>query len=213
MKLGKKVFIPFLVLAGLLLLGINGCVTSPQPPPKTDYYTLEYDPIATDLQGPVQSIIRVERFQVAPYYNTTNIIYKETSFKINAYHYHKWRANPGDLVTYFLARDLRESGLFNGVFILSSKYPASHIIDGTLDRFYQQTIDNSWQAVLSVNITFMADYEPDISKRILFQKEYTFKKQCVQKNPRALAEAMSLAMAEISKAIIKDIHHSLTKRR
>jgi len=67
--------------------------------------------------------------------------------------------------------------------------------------------------VLSVNITFMADYEPDISKRILFQKEYTSKKQCKQKNPKALAEAMSQAMAEISKAIIKDIHHSLTKRR
>ena len=211
MKLEKKVCIIF--LSGLLFLGINGCVTSPQPPPKTDYYTLEYDPVTTDLPGPVQSIIRVERFQVAPFYNTTNIIYKEASFKRNAYHYHKWRANPGDLVTYFLARDLRETGLFNGVFILSSKYPASHIIDGTLDQFYQESIDNSWQAVLSVNITFMADYEPDISKRILFQKEYTSKKQCEQKNPKALAEAMSQAMAEISKAIIKDIHHSLTKRR
>ena len=211
MKLEKKVFILF--LSGLLFLGINGCVTSPQPPPKTDYYTLEYDPVTTDLPGPVQSIIRVERFQVAPFYNTTNIIYKAASFKRNAYHYHKWRANPGDLVTYFLARDLRETGLFNGVFILSSKHPASHIIDGTLDQFYQESIDNSWQAVLSVNITFMADYEPDISKRILFQKEYTSKKQCEQKNPKALAAAMSQAMAEISKAIIKDIHHSLTQRR
>ena len=211
MKLGKKVFIPF--LSGLLFLGINGCVTPPQPSPKTDYYTLEYDPVTTDLPGPVQSIIRVERFQVAPFYNTTNIIYKEASFKRNAYHYHKWRANPGDLVTYFLARDIRETGLFNGVFILSSKYPASHIIDGTLDQFYQESIDNSWQAVLSVNITFMVDYEPDISKRILFQKEYTSKKQCEQKNPKALAAAMSQAMAEISKTIIKDIHHSLTKRR
>lgn len=213
MKLGKKIFILFLL--GLLVqgMGISGCVTPPKPPPKTDYYTLEYDPITTDLAGPVQSIIRVERFQVAPLYNTTNIIYKEASFKRDAYHYHKWRANPGDLVTYFLARDLRETGLFNGVFILSSKYPASHVIDGTLDRMYQESVDNSWQAVLSVSITFMADYEPDISKRILFQKEYTLKKQCEQKNPKALAEAMSQAMAEISKAIIIDIHHSLTQRR
>ena len=67
----------------------------------------------------------MERFQVAPFYNTTNIIYKEASIKRNAYHYHKWRANPEDLVTYFLARDLRETGLFNGKFILSSKrYPS-----------------------------------------------------------------------------------------
>ncbi len=65
------------------------------------------------------------RFQVAPFYNTTNIIYKEASLKRNAYHYHKWQANPGDLVTYFLARDLRETGLFKDIFILSSKrYPS-----------------------------------------------------------------------------------------
>ena len=211
MKLEKQVF--FLLLWGFMVLSINGCVNPPKPPPNTDYYTLEYDPVETDVAGPVQSIIRVERFQVAPLYNTTNIVYKETSFKRNAYHYHKWRANPGDLVTYFLARDLRESDLFNGVFILSSKYPASHVIDGTLDRMYQESVDNSWHAVLSVSITFMADYEPDISKRILFQKEYTFKKKCEQKNPKALAAAMSQAMAEISITVIEDIHHALTQQR
>ena len=134
------------------------------------------------------------------------------TYKKDAYHYHNWRANPGDLVTYFLARDLRESGLFNGIFILSSKYPISHVIDGTLDQFYQESIDNTWQAVLSINITFMADYEPDISKRILFQKQYTSRQPCELKNPRALAKAMSQAMAEISKTIIQDIHHALTQR-
>ena len=209
MRLEKKI----LFLSVLLILGINGCVAPPKPPPKTDFYTLEYDPIKSDLAGPVQSIIRVERFQVAPLYNTTNIVYKEASFKIDAYHYHKWRANPGDLATYFLARDLRESGLFKGVFILSSKYPASHVIDGTLDQMYQESVDNAWMAVLSVSITFMADHEPDISKRILFQKNYTARKQCKQKNPKALAAAMSRAMAEISDAVIQDIHRSLTQRR
>ena len=211
MKLGTKSLM--LMLLVLLITGMNGCVTPPKPPPKTDYYTLEYDSIKTHLIEPVQSVIRVERFQVAPLYNTTHIVYKEASYKRDAFHYHKWRANPGDLVTYFLARDLRETDLFKGVFILSSKYPASHVIDGTLDRMYQESIDNAWLAVLSVSITFMADYEPDISRRILFQKAYTVKKPCEQKNPRALAAAMSLAMAEISKAVIEDIHHALTHRR
>jgi len=211
MMSAKTIFIFFLI--SILSLGFSGCVTSPQPPPKIDYYTLEYDAPTPDLPGPIRSIIRVERFQVAPIYNTTNIIYKETSFKRNAYHYHKWRANPGDLVTYFLARDLRDTGLFNGVFILSSKYPASHIIDGTLDRFYLENVDQSWLAVLSVNITFMVDFEPDISKRILFQKRYTSKKKCELRNPKSLAAAMSQAMNEISKTIIQDIYSALTTQR
>lgn len=99
----------------------------------------------------------------------------------------------------------------NGELIVRLKEMLIIIING--EQTLEISLPISWQAVLSVNNTFMADYEPDISKRILFQKEYTSKKQCEQKNPKALAEAMSQAMAEISKTIIKDIHHSLTKRR
>ena len=197
----------------LLLPVFTGCVGAKQPPPNIDYYTLEYAPPKTEMTKPVQAVIRVERFQVAPYYNTTNIVYKEDQFKRDAYHYQKWRAAPGDLVTYFLARDLRESGLFSGVFVLSGKFPSSHVIDGTLDTFGQENLEDHWEAVLAFNITLMAEYEADISKRILFQKQYSIRKRCAYKNPRALAEAMSKALAELSQTVISDVYHSLSGSR
>jgi hypothetical protein len=52
----------------------------------------------------------------------------------------------------------------------------------------------------------MAENEPDISKRILLQKTYQLKETCRSKNPGALAEAMSRAMARVSGEIIKDLH-------
>jgi cholesterol transport system auxiliary component len=194
-----------------LLLGFWGCVGAKQPVPNIDYYTLEYDPPKVDMRKRTGVVIRVERFQVAPYYNTTNIIYRENRFKRDAYHYQKWRANPGDLVTYFLARDLRESGLFQGVFVLSSKFPASHSIDGILDAFYQASIQDVWEAVLSFSVTLMAEYEPDISRRILFQKHYEIREKCAYKNPRALAEAMSKALAGLSKKVISDVYQTLAE--
>jgi len=48
--------------------------------------------------------------------------------------------------------------------------------------------------------------EPDVSKRILFQKSYRVIKPCKDEHPRGLAETMSLAMREVSEKIIRDIY-------
>jgi hypothetical protein len=59
----------------------------------------------------------------------------------------------------------------------------------------------------------MAPDEPDVTPKILFQKTYRSSKPCRQKNPRALAEAMSLAMSEASAKIIDDVYQHLANRQ
>lgn len=197
----------FLLVSLSFLFG--ACLGVKQPTSKVQFYTLEYDPPQMTGVKPLNSAIRMERFGVAPTYNTNRIIYREESFKRNAYFYYKWRANPGDLVTYFLSRDMRQSGLFRAVLPHDSRGPSSHKLEGTVDEFFEWDKDENWEAVLSVSIVFMAENEPAISKRILFQKTYRAEQACKQKNPKALAEAMSHAMAEISGEIIQDIYDYL----
>ncbi len=192
------------------LLIISACTGQlKKPAVRIDYYTLEYaSPQITGLT-PVPVVLGVQRFQVAPSYNTNKIIYREKNFKRNAYSYHKWRANPGDLVSYFLARDFQQASIFKAAFTLNKKIPTSHVIAGTVDEFFEHDANQSWEAVLTVSITLMKAYEPDISKRVISQKRYSLRKPCQQKNPRSLAEAMSHAMAEVSEMIIKDVYQSL----
>ena len=173
---------------------------------RIDYYSLDYDPPGPAGLSPLGAVVGVQRFQVAPLYNTNRIIYRDKQFKRNAYNYHKWRANPGDLVSYFLARDLAESAMFKAVFTLDKKLPVSHTLEGRVDEFFEFDRDNLWEAVLSVSVTLIKEKEPDISKRILMQKKYRVRKPCRQKNPQALAEAMSLAMAAVSKNIKDDLY-------
>jgi hypothetical protein len=59
----------------------------------------------------------------------------------------------------------------------------------------------------------MAEHEPDTGKKILFQKTYQMSKPCKQRNPRALAEAMSLALSEASAKIINDVYENLADRK
>ena len=126
----------FLILIISLILA--GCIGQQHPPVTIDYYTLEYElsPFA-DL-APLPFVLRMERFSVSPIYNSNNMIYETRPFKLNAYNYHKWRANPGDMVTYFLSRDLKRSALFKAIFEHGSRFSSSHVISGSVDEFFEK---------------------------------------------------------------------------
>jgi ABC-type uncharacterized transport system auxiliary subunit len=202
-----------LISVMLLALSITACATMRQPSEKIDFYTLEYASPKVEGLKPIPATIRLERFTVAPIYNSTKIIYRDMSFKREAYIYREWRANPGDLVTYFLARDLRESGLFEAVSLYASKMEAQYVLEGSVDEFLESDTDKAWKAVLALSTTLMVDNEPDISKRIIFQKTFRSTKPCRQKNPMGVAEAMSEAMSAISEQIVRTVYEALEKRQ
>jgi cholesterol transport system auxiliary component len=200
--------------AAVLVLGISllicACVNLKQPSFKTEYYTLEYVPPLFTGMDQLPYIIKVERFSVAPIYNTTQIIYSERSFKRDAYVYHKWRVNPGDMVTYLLNRDIRYSGLFKTVIPYGSQFKSMFLLGGEVEEFFELDTKEEWNAVLSISISLMAGNEEDIKKRVLLQKSYNTTEVCKQKNPGALVEAISLGMSRLSREIIGDIYNCLS---
>ena len=197
-------FVPVLLCA---------CINLKKPQNRIEYYTLEYDRPAMAGLAPLSSVLRIERFGVAPSYNSSRIIYRDRTFKRDAYAYHRWHANPGNLVTCFLARDMREAAIFRAVLPHDSGFPATHIVAGSVDEFLEWDGDEQWKALLVISITLMAENEPDIAKKIVFQQRYRTEKLCGSKNPRSLAEAMSRAIAELSEKIILDIHGRLKGER
>ena len=208
MGLNGKMFWLFL---SLLLLPC-GCVDLKQSAARINYFTLEYDsPVIPDLAS-LPVVIKVTPFSVAPLYNTTRIIYRDGSYKRDEYFYYKWRANPGALVTYFLRRDITNTGVFNAVLPPDSRSPFSYLLEGAVDQFYEMDEGEHWMAVLSLTITVMDSKDPDVSRNVLFQKTYHKQKPCRQNNPTGLAEAMSLAMKDISSDIIRDIYASINDR-
>ena len=200
-----------LSLLGLALL-LGACIPSSKPQNKIEFYTLEYNLTHKGGLKSIPVVIRIERFSVAPMYNTTRMIYRDNSFKRSAYVLHKWRANPGNLATYFLSRDIKQSGLFKAVIPHDSGFPSSYVLEGSVDEFFEWDTAKEWRAVLSLAVTLVAHNEPDISKRVLFQKAYRVIKPCKEKHPSALARAMSLAMKEVSGEILEDIYVALKDR-
>ncbi len=196
----------FLVLIFCGLFCLAGCSALNKPKPKIHHFTLEYTvPKIEDLK-PIDAVLRVDRFGVAPVYNSNRMIYRDQSFKRDEYVYSKWIGNPGDIVTYFLARDLRDSGLFKAVFTYKGHQAASYAMEGSVDEFFEWDTPEGWDAVLGLSITLVVLQEPDISKRILFQKSYRVTRRCKEEHPRGFAETMSLAVQEVSLKIIRDVY-------
>ena len=201
------------IIVFVLSLAFNGCVQLKQPNTKFEYYTLEYDALSPD-KPPVSdrksTILKIKYFSTAPIYNTDRIIYSDQQFKRTPYFYHKWKVKPAEFVTYFLSRDLKESGLFEAVLPPASGSLHTHTVEGTVDEFLESDSHDSWEAVLSISITLQVAREPVPDKRVIFQRSFSTRKKCSEKNPLALAQAMSLAMAEVSKEIGIAIHDALT---
>jgi ABC-type uncharacterized transport system auxiliary subunit len=195
----------------VLVLFTVSCGALSRPSPKIEHYSLEYAPPSFGKLDRLPLILRVDRFSAAPLYDTRQIIYREKPFSRDAYVYHRWRSAPADLVTYFLTRDLQVSGLFSGVLPHASRQDALFELDGSVDDFYESDLEDTWEAVLTFSVTLMEANQPDVSKRILFQKTYHSKKECRKRNPQALAEAMSQAMADLSAKVIADVYDAMKK--
>jgi ABC-type uncharacterized transport system auxiliary subunit len=108
---------------------------------------------------------------------------------------------------------MQQSQLFKAVLTRSSKFPYAYVLEGSVDEFLESDTAGGCQAVLALGIVFMAEHEPDMDKKILFQKTYQMSKPCKQGNPGTLAEAMSLAMSEASAKIINDVYENLTNHK
>lgn len=203
-----KLKFPIIII--ILCFLFEGCLLTARQARKSDFYTLEYEQPETDKKEKLPYSLRIERFQISPLYDTDKIVFREKKFLRNNYNYHKWRTSPRDLITYYLTRDIRGSNLFKAVFSYENPYQSSHIISGTVDEIYEYD-GTIWEAVLSLNIVLLKENEPDVSKRIVFQKSYTERKPCREKNPIAVVEAMGNAMSGLSKKITNDIYLHLLK--
>jgi len=166
-----KIFFFSILFVLALILSVGGCAIFGSSSSKTDYYTLEYDPPKAGGLSPLPFILKIERFHASPLNNSEKMSYRKNDFQTDEYNYHMWETNPAQLAAYFLYRDIKQSGLFKGVFSHDTGFAATHSVSGSVDEFYEDDRGKAWEAVLSLDIVLMVENEPDIDKRILFQKK------------------------------------------
>ena len=193
-----------LICIVVLSMAFTGCTNIKHAPLEIHYYTLEYDPPQSNTTPSLAHVVKIEQFQTSPLYDSNRMIFKDEDFKRDEYTYHKWRALPGELVAYFLARDFLETNRFQATLYYESTLPSTHTITGVVEEFYLDG-RNSGEAVLSVAVNLIENTRNNDGSPILMQKKYRLGIETSQSGPQGLAMAMSTAMQQISAEILMDV--------
>ena len=188
-----------------------GCVGPTAPIQEVTYYTFSYDPPPAVEMTPLPVVLQVDAFTTATLYNTEKIVYRPEPFQRKVYNYHRWQSMPGELVAYYLARDMKASTRFKAVLSQSGQLLPTHLLTGTVDEIFEDDTASGWQAVISLTVTLADVSERDADSAIIFQKNYHVSESSDSRNPSAVVSAMSLAMSTISERVIADIINALSK--
>jgi cholesterol transport system auxiliary component len=200
---------PFFLAAALLVFFLNGCG---KPPMLVNQYILSYPAPVTGGRTKLPEAVKVELFSVAQAFNTNAMVYQPQPFQSQVYHYSRWRANPGNLVTDYLLRDLRDSGLFKAVFGPDSSGKHRFRLEGGVAEFQEIDAPGTWEAALAVTVTLLDLDREELPQRVVFQKTYRVLSPLPEKTPEGLARGMSQAMEQVSAGIITDTYEAARRR-
>jgi ABC-type uncharacterized transport system auxiliary subunit len=199
---GSRVVSIVALFACLFLLG--SCFPGSTAPARVELYTLDYAPPVA-ARGHLNQVIRVDRFSVAQSYNGPAMVYRPEACRLAVYRYHRWRTGPGEMVTDYLVRDFRSSGLFEAVFSFRQSEDARFEVDGAVEEFLEAKEGNGWKAILVLDVTLLDRSKPDITSRVMFQKRYRAIEPISDQSPGGFARGMSAAMARLSAEIVGDV--------
>ncbi len=200
----------FLLLVGLL----SGCFGGGGRTPFIRQYVLEYAPpqAAWGIRPAAEETIRVERFLADRMFMGQDMLYRQGSYRRDAYPAQRWRVSPGNMVTEFLRRDLRESGLFAAVLSDRDAEDARFSLTGGVEQFIESREATGRKALLTVTATLMDLSKKETAHLVVFQKSYRAEAAMTGEGGAALAGAMSLAMSDLSRQVITDIAAAVASR-
>ena len=190
---------------------VSGCSFGSKVTYSVNQYTLEYpSPILKEIVQ-IKELIRVERFSVANAFDTSAIVYTDGPNLRNIDPYNRWRTKPGDMVTDFLVRDLRNSGLFQAVFSYNQNEETRYLLEGQVNEFMESKDKDGFQAILSLDVTFQDLSKKEVTERIVFQKSYGYTEPLERETYGNLAQAMSKAMERFSRQMMMDLQQAINE--
>ena len=196
-----------------IVLSLVACSFGGKPAVMVEQYALEYPPPSVQSLSPMDEVIRLERFSVAQIFNHVKMVYRQKPTHYNDYAYRRWRANPGDMVGDSLLRDLRAAGIFKSVFSYRDMENTPFILKGGVGEFYESDEKDGRKAILSVHIAVIDTTSRELTKQIVFQKNYRFEEPVAEKTVQGFAQAMSRAVEKLSGQVITDIREAIKNRK
>ena len=166
--------------------------------PDTHYYDLASNARRHAAAGPVLSI---EPLSAEEPYDDERMVYRENPYRVDFYHYHRWSASPGAVVSRHLERALDASGRFSAVLGDDAK-DAAYVLGGRLLALEEVDVSKRrWLAHVALELHLRDAATGDI----VWSKKLEETEPVARQSPEGVARALSRAMDRVARRLAPEL--------
>lgn len=190
-----------------LMLGLvgSGC-GGPKP-----IHHYEPQVLTQDIQGASTPrsdlVLAIEDFSAGSAYDEQRMVYRSADYRFDYYHFHRWAAPPGMLVSDSLREVYRETGAFRSV-VGGFDSRADIILSGRVIAFEEIDREEGWFGRVVINLRVRDSRTGELLWNDTLERE----KPLPEQTPHGLAAAISQGLTEIGIATTSDILDAAKQR-
>lgn len=171
--------------------------------PKTHYYTLEIPPPPSVVNPHPRStqVLGIERFRAPEVLRDDRIVYYESLTQMNFYEYHRWAAEPADLVAEAVARRLRRAELFADVRKLPARVPVDYILRGHVLNFEEVDEPEAVKGRVALELSLVRASD----QSVLWAGTRLAEHPATRKGVPGVVEALNAASEQVLDGLLRDL--------
>ncbi|NIR52506.1 hypothetical protein GWO43_28330 [candidate division KSB1 bacterium] len=187
---------------------ITLCVLGCGGVPPTYYYRIGLDDHRVEEQNNSTFIpvtLGIAQCTTDILYESDKIVYRDSPYEVQFYHYRRWIAPPKKLVTEKIFEQFRSSGYFRKVVSLPAKVELDYILKGRIEAFEEWDERNSWYGLVSVDFKL----QNPKTREIVWEKTFSERTPAQKKEPVEVVKAISQSLYKVIGNALDEIKHNL----
>lgn len=199
MRIQRAAFLIVTLAVSSVFVGCAGQIRYPT------YYTLHVPPPPDPPAGPdARASVAIREFRSPVYLHQGPIAYRASPEQIGFYDYHRWAADPRQIVTTAIADRLRASGNFGEVTVYDGRSHADYIVSGRLESL--EEID--YEGGVKVEVALSAQMTDRRTGAVVWANSASDIDNVAQRNVPAVVSEMSQAMDRAIEKLLSSIPSS-----
>jgi len=176
-----------IIIATTILIGCGSV-------PRTYYYRIDYTPDGIENPNPnYPATLGIQQFTADVLYESDKIVYRDSPYEAQFYHYRRWIAPPKKIVTEKVIEQLQVAGLFSKVVKIPSTSKIDYILRGNIEAFEEWDDGENWFGVVTIDFTL----ENPVTKEMIWRNVITKRNQVQKKEPVEVVKAISKSLNEV----------------
>jgi len=177
--------------------------------PPTYYYRVDYTLPGEGSNHSVAPLtIGVTEFDAASLYEGDRIVYRNSPYEVNFYHYRRWVAPPNRLVTEHVFTHLKKTGAFAHVVRFPADLAMDFVLGGKVRAFEEWDNGSEWYGLVTVEFSLRSVQ----TNEIVWEDAFSQKTRVPGKKPVQVVQAISESLGAVTEQAITALRAYLAKQ-